>query len=186
MERNDAPDADRERNPAEESADRLVEYLEGQPEAYDIRTHNYTVDFTIGDPDLWPSPFRDEGLRVIRSSSVSFGGLLPHDGGKAVQGNPQMGSNIHLPPSTADLWDTLESEESLPEEFTLVNGTFQLGGLLPPPDGVCTPHIIIVEDAEIDSVIDALDEAFRLFESVYDGGDKVIKKQPENRNDNDD
>lgn len=164
---------------AEESVNQLINHLEGKEHAHDVRNHKYTVDFTIGNPELWPSSMRDGEIRAIRSSSVSFGGMQPYRNGKAVQGNPQTGSNIHLPPARAELWDELESEAGFSDKFALVNGTFELGGLLPPPDGICTPHLIIVEDASVDEVIDALDEAFGLYEAVYDSGSLVIKEKPE-------
>lgn len=164
--------------PAERSVNELVAHLEGKAEAHDIRSRKYTVDFTIGDPNLWPRYGADDELNAIRSSSVSFGGLTPHNDGKAVQGNPQTGSNIHLPPGLESLWGELEEEADFGEKFSLVNGTFKLGGLLPPPDGVCTPHIIITGEAEIDEVKNAIDEAFRLYETVYAGGKRVVKTQP--------
>lgn len=156
------------------SVELLVEYLNDQPEAYNVRSHMQTVDFTIGDPDLWPSYFNEDELNVIQSSSVSFD---TWNDGKAVQGNPQTGSNIHLPPSTDTLWKTLQTESCFPDNFSMVNGTFALGGLLPPPDGVCTPHIMIINDADIDEVIDAVEEAFRLYDVVYDGGSNIIKER---------
>lgn len=167
-----------EPKPADKSVNQTIEYLEGKPEAYDVRTHKYTVDFTVGDPGLWPNSLADDELNVIRSSSVSYGGMRPHSNGKAVQGNPQTGSNIHLPPAREHVWEVLEERAGFGEKFTLVNGSFQLGSLLPPPDGICTPHVIITEDAEVSEVTDALDECFRLYENVYDSGSEVIKTKP--------
>lgn len=161
-----------------ESVNRLIEHLEGIDEAYGVREHNGTVDFTIGDPELWPRYSNDDHIRAISSSSVDFDSLIPGEKGVASQSNPQMGQNIHLPPSTADLWDELESEAEFSEKFALVNGTFQLGSLLPPPDGVCTPHLMLVDDAEVEEVIEAVDEAFRLYETVYENGERVIKENP--------
>lgn len=168
-----------EERPREVSAAKVERYLSRHPHAYKIRTHNGTVDFTIGDPDLWPRYGRDGHLRIIRSSSISFDSILPEEDGMAVQGNPQTGSNIHLPPAAADLWDELEAASEFAEKFKLVNGSFRLGGLLPPPDGVTTPHLILVENATVAEVTDALDEAFRLYEEVYAAGDRVIQRKPE-------
>lgn len=167
-----------DRDEPEKSVNRLVEHLEGIDEAHDIRSRKGTVDFTIGDPDLWPAYSDDEELNAIRSSSVDFDALLPEERGLASQGNPQMGQNIHLPPAEASLWGELESEADFPDKFKLVNGTFELGSLTPPPDGVCTPHLIIVEDAEVSEVIEAVDEVFRLYETVYENGAKVVKTAP--------
>lgn len=73
----------------------------------------------------------------------------------------------------------LEAEAEFSDAFTLVNGTFQLGSLMPPPDRVCTPHLMLLEEATVEEVIEAIDELFRLFEEVYDGGAEIIKRQPE-------
>lgn len=162
----------------EKSVEELTNYLNDQSEAYNIRTHKGTVDFTIGDPELWPSYFNEDELNIIQSSSVSFNTWGVESEGKAVQGNPQTGSNIHLPPATTELWKTLQKESSFPDKFSMVNGTFALGGLLPPPDGVCTPHIMVIDNADVDEVIDAIEEALRLYHSVYDLGGRIIKEQP--------
>lgn len=163
------------------SVEKLIDHLESIDEAYHIREHNDTVDFTIGHPDLWPRYHKDDEIRAIKGSSVRFGSLLPEERGtvKATTGiSAQTGQNIHFPPARAELWEELEEEENFPDKFALVNGTFELGGLTSPPEGVCTPHLIVTEDAEVDEIIDAIDEIFRLYEEVYDGGEKAIKKQP--------
>lgn len=168
---------------AQESVDQLMDYLEDIEEAHGVREHRHTVDFTVGDIDLWPKYTDDDEIQAIRSSSVSFGGMKPRTDGKAKQGNPQTGSNIHFPPGREELWEELEEEASFSDKFYLANGSFQLGSLLPPPDGICTPHLLIVEDATVEEVIEAVDEIFRLYETVYEGGDRVIKKNPEQTND---
>lgn len=173
------PNEDDRERPGEQAAEEILDYLDEQPHAYLTRTHRATVDFTIGDPDLWPDYHRDDDIRVIRSSSVSFRALIPSEAGVAKPKDPQLGSNIHFPPAEEDLWEELEEESEFSDKFALVNGSFELGGLLPPPDGICTPHLIVVEEAEISDVKDALDEAFRLYEEVYDEGSRVIKQKPE-------
>lgn len=164
----------------EESVETFTNHLEEIGEAYNIREHNGTVDFTIGNPELWPRYSNDEHIRVIVSSSVDFDSLLPDERGIASQSMPQMGQNIHLPPSTEEVWEELEEESNFPEEFTLLNGSFELGTLVPPPDGICTPHLMIVEDAEVEETIEAVDEVFRLYEEVYEGGEKIIKEKSDN------
>lgn len=172
-----------EKTPPEKRLEAAVEtftdHLDGIEEAHHVREHRGTVDFTIGDPDLWPEYSNDDHLRVIHSSAVDFDSLHPDEKGMASQANPQMGQNIHLPPAREEVWDEIESEADFSEKFKLVDGTFALGGLMPSPDGVCTPHLLVVEDAEVGEVIEAVDEAFRLYETVYDGGEKVVKTNPQ-------
>lgn len=162
----------------EQAIEKLVEHLESIEEANRIREHNGVVDFTIGELDLWPRYGADDEINAIRSSSVDFDSLHPDEKGVASQSNPQMGQNIHLPPAEEKLWDELQEEADFSEKFKLLNGTFQLGSLMPPPDGICTPHLMILEEAEVEEVIEAVDEAFRLYEVVYESGDRVIKTHP--------
>lgn len=165
-----------------QAVERLMEHLECIEEATHIREHKGTVDFTVGDSELWPSYANDSELNVISSSSISFDALLDKEKGFASQSNPQMGQNIHLPPAEEELWDELQAEADFSDKFKMVNGTFQLGSLMPPPTGICSPHILIVEDAGIDEVIEMVDEVFKLYREVYDSGEKVVKEQPEAEN----
>lgn len=166
-------------NAAQQSASRLVDWLIEQPETYDVRDYSNgtTVDFTIGDPDLWPG-YSGDGINAVRSSSVSFGGLRPHANGKAQKHMPRTGGGIHLPPTHEERYDDIEAGFEMPDGIVIVNGTFQLGSLLPPPDGVATPHIIITEEVDVEVVIDVLVQALDVYDEMYEGGEHAIKEVP--------
>jgi len=161
-----------------DSVETFSTHLDTKAEAYRVRTHDGVVDFTIGDPDLWPRYGHNDHLQVIRSSTVDFDSFHPEKKGLASPSNPQMGMNIHFPPAEYDLWGDLQDAADFSAAFTLLEGTFELGEPISSSEGVCTPYLVITEDVAVDAVIETVDEAFRLYEDIYDGGAKIIKKRP--------
>lgn len=158
--------------------EQLREYLEEEEDVITgTNIADRFTDFYVGDVLVYPERFDDDHMNVVGRSSLAFrtAYLDKRDERKFVS---EM--NVHLPPARehlkAEINDVLEVEDF--EDVVVYWGSGALGGI-PAPDGVITPHVVHTDNLTIPTVIQVLERVVEAYKTVYDNGEKAIKRHPE-------
>lgn len=152
----------------------LEEYLEAHEHVTNVRGRERNLDFRIG-VGVWPRALRDDHLNTIASSSIS---LYNFSVSEQKEGRFVDDVVIHLPPAREELQADVEDGFELDDPFVIHFGTRALGGV-PAPDGVITPHVQITESVTLREVRTVVEQALEVYETVYETGERAIKRQPE-------
>jgi len=152
----------------------FLQFREQQSTITNVSSRDRSIDFRIGERDVWPDYLNDDHLNAIGRSSISTwqsGVTSRHEHLFVTE------IKIHLPPARETLRGEIDDSLSLPDGFGVHYGTGALGGM-PAPDGVITPHIVDTEDVTFEATKQVVEESIEVYENAYDHGRKAIKEQP--------
>ena len=133
-----------------------------------ISEFNQTVDFTVGNRDLWPTN-KNEHLNTICGSSIEFD---PYP----IEDTTVKSVRIHLPPTKESLKPEIDNTIIECEAISKYYGTGALGGI-PAPEGVIMPHITS-EEISFNMIVKQLKRIEALCKYTYQDGDEILKQKP--------
>lgn len=153
----------------EKDRDALKGFLEESKTFKHISEFNQTIDFTVGNRDLWPRSSNDEHLNTICGSSIEFD---PYP----IEDTTVKSLRLHLPPTKESLKSEIDNTIIECEAISKYYGTGALGGI-PAPEGVIMPHITS-EEISFNSVIKQLKNIENLYKYTYQDGEEILKQKP--------
>jgi len=164
---------ERQENPGpmswQQDRNELFEWIQEQENTSSADLYDRSIDFTVGEMEIWPDRWDDDHLNVIRPSSISLTLALQEE-------NPFDDIKIHLPPAEEKLREEIKEHADLPQQFGIHYGTGALGGM-PAPEGVITPHVISGGDASLDELKRVVETVLQIYQDVYDNGSKAIQEK---------
>lgn len=177
--------------------DELVDYIHGKNTLNNIRTYSKSIDFTVGDIDVWPERTNEKQLNVVRPSSITLQRttgeteikeaveedvISKATAEKLKQKDESLFDEIkiHLPPTEESRKKSLVEVLELPNGIGVFFGSTGLGGM-PAPEGVITPHIIDEDNTskiDVDSMKTLIDSIITAYSDVYNDGENVLLSKP--------